>query len=148
MKLKNELKKINFFNPLDWYRFFSKIRFVSFLLVGGTGVLLNLTIVTVLTEFFLGRELYFYSYLIGLFSNLTYNFILFTKITFKTKKNHKKRYVVYITYSLIMSFIQAITVRHIVNVVGVDFYLIVIASIIFVFSIINFMNFKLWLFKD
>lgn len=143
-----ELKKINIWNPFDWYRFLRDQRVVSFILVGASGALLNLTLVAIFTELVFGREGYFYAYLIGLFSNLTYNFILFSKSTFKTKENHAKRYLVFITYSLIMSGIQAITVRYSVDFIGVEWYLLVIATIIGLFSVLNFLVYKLWLFKE
>lgn len=148
-----ELKKIfdslpnNFFSIKEWLIFFYKIRFIHFLLIGGIGVLINILLTTFFTEFFFGRELYFYAYLIGLFSNLIYNFTFHTIITFKTKDKHKKRFIFYIIYNLFMSVFQAFLIKNIVDSFGVDYYLLVIIGVIGFFFLINFIISKFLIFK-
>lgn len=129
-------------------KYFYKVRFLHFLFVGGTGVLINLLLTWIFTEFVFGLEQYFYGYLIGLFANLVYNFTLHTILTYKTTKKHILRFQIFIVYSLVMSFVQAGVIKVITPIIGLRFYLIVIATVILVFSIINFLVFKLWLFKE
>ncbi len=143
-----EINKINIFNPLDWFRLLHKLRLIHFLLVGGTGVIINITLTAIFTELVFGREMYFYAYLIGLLSNLVYNFTFHTLFTFKTKDRHSVRFFYFIIYNLAMSGLQAIVIKYIVNIVGVDFYLIVIVGVIGFFFIINFIVSKLFLFKN
>ncbi|MDA3855685.1 MAG: GtrA family protein [Candidatus Woesearchaeota archaeon] len=146
-RFKDELKNLNIFNPVDWYFLFLKFRFVHFLLVGGTGVLINILFTAFFAEIVFGREEYFYAYLIGLFSNLVYNFILHTKFTFKTKDKHKRRFTYFIVYNLLMSALQAVIIKSIVDYIGVDYYLLVIVGVIGFFFTINFLVSKLILFK-
>ena len=147
-KIISEIKTINIFNPIDWYKLFYKHRLIHFLFTGGTGVLINIGITGLLTEFVLGRENYFSAYLIGLTANLIYNFTLHTVMTFKTKKNHKSRFTIFIVYSLLMALLQAILINTIVSLIGVDYYLFVIGSVILTFSFITYIFFKLLLFNE
>ena len=125
-----------------------KIRLIHFLFVGGTGVLINLLLTWFFTEFVFGIEQYFYGYLIGLIANLVYNFILHTVLTYKTKKKHMMRFQLFIAYSLIMSFIQAAVIKFITPRIGLEWYLVIIGTVILVFSLLTFVVFKLWLFKE
>lgn len=147
-KIINELKAINIFNPMDWYRLFYRHRLIHFLFTGGTGVLINLAVTAFFAEIIYGRENYFVAYLLGLGSNLIYNFTLHTIMTFKTKSNHKKRFSLFAIYSIVMAVFQAMLTKEIVSLVGVDYYLIVIASIILIFSVVTYFFFKLWLFNE
>lgn len=148
MTFRKELKDMNVFNPKDWYMLFLKFRFIHFLLVGGSGVLINISLTAFFAEVVFGRENYFYAYMIGLFSNLTYNFILHTKFTFKTKSKHKRRFISFIIYNLLMSGLQAVIVKSIIDYIGVDYYLFVIAAVIGFFFTINFVVSKFILFKE
>lgn len=139
---------MNYFNPLDWLKLFYRVRLLHFLLVGGTGVLLNLLMTWFFTEFFFGLEGYFYGYLIGLSVNIVYNFLLHTHVTYKTKKEHMKRFRWFVAYTLVFTFIQALLVRWLTPLIGLEYYLFVIATIIAIGSIITFLIFKLWLFKE
>ena len=118
-------------------------RYLHFLVVGVTGVAINLGITAFLTELVFGRE----QYLIGLAANLLYNFILHTRVTFKTKGNHARRLAIFMAYSLCLAYIQAQCVKWLTAHVGVDWYLVVIASVIFAFSVLTFLLFKFVLFK-
>ena len=145
---KKRIRKINVFNPFDWYYLLLKLRFLHFFLIGGTGVLLNITITAIFAELIFGRELYFYAYLIGLSINLLYNFTFHTLFTFKTKNKHVSRFIYFILYNLIMSFFQALVIKTIVNLIGINYYLFVIVGTIGTFFIINFIISKLFLFKE
>ena len=135
------------FKPKAWYRLLHKHRFIHFLIIGGTGVLLNITLTTLFTELVLGRGRYFYAYLIGLFANLTYNFTLHTIITFMPTERHTRRFFFFIIYYLSMAALQAAIIKTLVDVIGVDYYLPVITATIGVFFVINFFVSKYWLFK-
>lgn len=135
-------------SPLQWAKFLTRIRYAHFLAVGVSGVAINLGLTALFAELVFGREHYFSAYLIGLSVNLLYNFILHTFVTFKTKGNHTRRLVIFTLYSLSLAYIQAQCVRALTDWVGVDWYLVVIASVIFVFSIMTFILFKFVLFKE
>lgn len=123
-------------------------RFVHFFAVGVTGVAINLGITAFFTELVFGREQYFSAYLIGLTANLLYNFVLHTRVTFKTKGNHARRLAIFMAYSLSLAYIQAQCVKWLTAQVGVDWYLVVIASVILTFSVLTFLLFKFVLFKS
>ena len=132
--------------PEAWLVLFDK--YVSFFVTGVTGVTLNLIITWSLTTFVFGVNQYFYGYLIGLAVNLIYNFVRHAIVTFQTQTGHVKRFTLFILYSLGMAGLQAITVRELVDVVGEAYYLLVIATVIFVFSTITFLVCNYWLFND
>jgi len=103
-----DFKKI--YNPIYVFNYLLKKRFIHFLVIGSSGVILNLLITFLLSKFvFLSESVYFgvkgytISFIFGTASNLIYNFILHTKITFNVKENHGKRFVVFICYSILMS---------------------------------------------
>ena len=135
-------------NPINILKLLYKINYLQFFAVGVTGVLINLTIVYTLTEFIFGLENYYTAYLIGLTVNLLYNFLAHTIITFQTKKHHKTRFTYFVIYSLALSGLQAITVRYLTPIIGLEYYLFTIASIIFIFSTVTFVFFKLVLFNE
>lgn len=128
--------------------FLSHSRYLHFFAVGATGVALNLAITAFFAEIVFGRENYFSAYIIGLAINLLYNFTLHTVMTFKTKTKHLRRLTVFIIYSLVLTYLQAYMVKNIVSFVGVNWYLVVIASVILVFSIVTFLLFKFVLFRE
>ncbi len=123
-------------------------RFAHFFIVGTTGVAINLGLTAFFAELVFGRENYFSAYLIGLSANLLYNFTLHTLVTFKTKGNHTLRLTAFVAYSLGLAYVQAQTVQFFVDRVGVDWYLVVIGSVILVFSVLTFFLFKFALFKE
>lgn len=138
----------DFFSPLWWIAFLHRVRYLHFFAVGISGVGLNLAITVGLTEFFLGREHYFTAYLIGLGANLIYNFVLHTVVTFKTEGSHARRLLLFLGYSIALAYLQTRVVRYLTDLVGVDWYAIIIASVILVFSIFTFILFKFVLFKE
>ncbi|MCK5022605.1 MAG: GtrA family protein [Candidatus Aenigmarchaeota archaeon] len=145
---KEEITPKNAINPKFMFRLLYKHKYIHFFSTGVTGVIMNLFTVWFTTEFIFGLENYFYGYLVGLAINLTYNFTAHTILTFKTKTEHVKRFIIFITYSLVMSFIQAVIIKTITPIIGLHYYIFVIAGIIFIFSIFSFLLFKVWMFKD
>lgn len=128
---------------------FLRLRFVRFVLVGGTGALINLGITFVLTHFVFQRlDLYFYAYLIGTASNLCYNFTLYTISVFKTRETHMARFALFIGYSIAMTAAQAIVVNRVTPLVGLHWYLVVIAAVIIMGACINYFVFKHLLFRS
>ena len=136
------------FNPVFIFHLLYKYKYIHFFLTGVTGVVLALLITWSLTEYVFGLENYFTSYLIGLTINLIYNFVLHTKISFNTKNNHPKRFVIFVIYSLLMASLQAVTVKTLTPIVGIEFYLFVIASIILIYSTVSFFIFKFIIFLE
>lgn len=137
-----------YLSPLWWAHFLRETRYLHFFSVGMSGVLLNLAITAFFTELVFGRENYFSAYLIGLTVNLLYNFALHTLVTFKTKGHHAKRMVAFFAYSISLAYIQAQVVRIVTSWVGVDWYLVVIATVILSFSAVTFLLFKFILFRN
>ena len=175
-KIKDYLKREeitlrNLLNLRFLLKFFYKTRYLHFCITGTTGVLLNLFFSWLFVEFiFLESEYLIFNFLvmsttlgviIGQTINLIYNFSLHTKMTFKTKKDHKKRFTIFIVYSLFITYAVIVplililrnffeyTFPHIYLRFLVGFeYLVASAIIILFFSIFNFIVFKIWLFKE
>lgn len=122
--------------------------YTQFFIVGVLGVSVQLFVTWFFTYFVFGLERYFMGYLIGLFVTLLFNFILHTFFTFKTKSNHGKRFFLFVLDYVAMIFIQAFMVRYFTAFFGVQYYLLVIAGIIFALSNLNFLFFKFFIFKN
>ena len=133
--------------PFVW-NLLVRYRYVHFFATGVSGVLINLSVTWVLTTFLFGVDRYFTAYIFGIAANLAYNFTLYSIVIFGTKRRHVRRFLVFVIYSLIMTFIQAYIVKIITPVVGYEMYLLVIAATIFVFSTFNFFVFKLSFFRE
>ncbi len=121
-------------------------QYTIFLIVGGTGVCLNLGTIWVLTHYLIGLENYFLAYLIGTAINLAYLFTLHTIQTFRTTHDHGKRLVLFVGYHLAMTAIQASIIKTITPLVGLEYYLFVIGAVIGGFSIVTFLVFRFKLF--
>jgi hypothetical protein len=121
---------------------------LRFLLIGGTGVVGNLAITWFFTEYIFGLENYFDAYLIGICFNLLWNFALYSLWLFKTKRRHVVRFLVFVGYAVMMTWMNTNIVTTITPLVGLQYYLIVIVGTIFVLSVINFFVFKLSIFKE
>ena len=134
-------------HPVRFVQFLHTSRYLHFFVVGVTGVAINLGITAFFAELVFGRENYFSAYLIGLSANLLYNFILHTFVTFKTSGGHIMRLSIFLAYSLMLAYIQAQVVKSVTEFLGINWYLVVIASVIFFFSIVTFILFKFVLFK-
>lgn len=123
-------------------------RYAHFFATGLTGVLLNLLVAWTLTEFIFGVERYFVGYLAGAAVNVTYNFTLHTIMTFRTKKRHVRRFMLFILYSALSAGVQIAVVKTVTDAIGKEYYLIVIASTIFFLSLVSFLFFKYLLFNE
>lgn len=123
-------------------------RYVSFFLTGASGAMLNLGVTWLLTTYVFGIDQYFYGYAVGLGSNLVYNFVRHSLVTFQTRDGHWKRFAAFILYSLVMTGLQYVVVRNIVSLTGEQFYLLVIAGVIAVFSTVTFLVCNYWLFNE
>ena len=153
MKLFNFLKEKdlvswNFLNIFLWWQVLWDAKIIQFILVGGSGVLLQLGSTFLLTKYIFGLDLYYLGYSIGLILNLIYNFLMHTFFTFKSKSGHSKRFFLFIVYSLSMALFQYVFVRIIVSLIGNELYLLVISLTVLISSLITFLIFKFWLFKD
>ena len=121
--------------------------FLKFSFSSGLGVLTNLLITFALTEFLFGRDNYFYAYMIGLTVGLLVQFILHIKYTFKISNNISQKFQLFMSYSVIMTLIQAITVRSITSFIGVNYYIFIITFVICIFYFINYIINKIIIFK-
>ena len=135
-------------NPIKLFTIVTKYRFLHYLVVGGTGVLLNLLLIWLLTRFVFGLQHYFTAYLIGVTFNFLYNFVAYTFVVFGTTRRHVARLFVFVIYGLSLLFLQAYIIRTLTPIVGLQWYLLVIASVIGIFSLLSFFVFKLSLFKE
>lgn len=134
--------------PRDLMRIIVKYRYLNFFIVGIGGVVLALFTTWGLTSFVFGLERYFIAYLIGVAVALSFNFVMYSLTVFNTAKDHIKRFVVFIAYSVGMTGLQAFFVHTLTTLVGVEWYLLVIAFVVFFASFFNFILFKLSLFRE
>lgn len=125
-----------------------RLRLIQYGLVGVSGALLNVGITWLLTEYFLGVDRYTIAFGIGIVVNIIYNFVLHTTTVFHTKKNHYKRFIIYAIYSLFMLYLQTTTAKIITNIIGDQYYLLVVGGVILFYALFNFVVFKLFLFKE
>ena len=109
-------------------------RYVSFFLTGASGAMLNLGVTWLLTTYVFGID--------------QYNFVRHSLVTFQTRDGHWKRFAAFILYSLVMTGLQYVVVRNIVSLTGEQFYLLVIAGVIAVFSTVTFLVCNYWLFNE
>ncbi len=123
-------------------------KFLHFFVTGVLGVLLNLTITWILTTFVYGISRYFTAYLIGTTVNLIFNFTIHSIITFQTKTHHFSRLTGFILYNIGMTAVQASIIKYLTALLGLHYYLLVIAGTIFTFSIGSFIVFKFFLFHE
>lgn len=123
-------------------------KFLHFFVTGVIGVILNLVITWVLTTFVYGINGYFTAYLIGTAVNLLFNFTIHTLITFKTRTRHMRRLLGFVLYNLGMTTVQAVIIKYFTALFGLQYYLLVIAGTIFIFSISSFVIFKFFLFHE
>ena len=137
-----------FLSPARIYGFLIHHRFLQFFIVGSCGVGINLGVTWVLTTYVFGLPDYFFAFIFGIAANLAFNFTLYTIAIFKTKGGHLRRLVIFIVYCLAMTYVQAVVVKAVTPLIGLQYYLLVIAGTILVFSVVNFFVFKLSIFKQ
>lgn len=112
-------------------------KFIQFSVIGGGGLLLNLTVAYYLTD---GLGLwYFWGFLIGVFFNWTFNFLANSFITFRghPKKNYHLKYFLFFAIYLGAFTINSGLVYFATSVMGV-YYLISIAAAALITSLITF----------
>ncbi|OGZ06933.1 MAG: hypothetical protein A2942_01200 [Candidatus Lloydbacteria bacterium RIFCSPLOWO2_01_FULL_50_20] len=123
-------------------------KYFHFFMTGVSGVAINLSLTWFFTTFVFGLPGYFKAYLIGATFNLLYNFTLHTLVTFKTTSRHFSRLIGFIAYSVILTLFQAVIVKYVTEAVGLQYYLLVIATTIFLLSTVTFVIFKFFLFHE
>ena len=121
-------------------------KFFGFLIIGGIGVLINLVVTFLLTEFILGRENYLLGFIIGTLINITYNFITYSLIIFKKRKVDLSRKFLFFMYSIFIVYFQIISVDFLVELLGINWYMIVIIFVIGFLSVLSFLFFKYFIF--
>lgn len=136
------------FEPFHLIDVLLRHRFIHFLFVGGGGLVIGLGVTWLLTTFLFGLEGYFTAYLIGTAAALAFNFTMYTLVIFRTSREHMRRLVVYFVYIVVVIIIQAIIVKMLTPRIGLEWYLIIITVVIGIFSVINFLVFKLSIFKE
>ncbi len=134
--------------PRRIYLLLMRHGYLQFFLVGGGGVILNLGVTWALTTFVFGLTHYFTAYLIGIGANLVWSFVLYSFAIFKTKSDHVRRLVLFTVYFVVVTWFNTLIVKTITPLVGLRYYLLVIAATIMLLSTINFFVFKLSLFKE
>jgi putative flippase GtrA len=123
-------------------------QFFNFLIIGGTGTLLNLSITWLVVTFVLGLENYFFGTMIGLSANILYNFTFYTRAVFKTQKNHVRRLIIFSIYSTIIALLYATFVKVATPVVGAPYYILVSIGAILFFAVVNYLVLKTSIFKE
>ncbi len=122
--------------------------YAKFFVTGVTGVALNISLAWLLTTYVFGVERYMIGYAIGTVVNFCFNFALHTWLTFNTKKQHTRRFIYFVAYSLLHVVAQVSIVSKLTAYFGTQHYLIIIASTILLLSFVNFFVFKLSLFNN
>ena len=123
-------------------------KFTQTLLTGGSGALLSLLVTSILTEFVFSREQYFTAYLVGVAVGVMYVFAIFIRVVFKTDTHVWKRFAFFSLYMTFLVVLQTFAVKSIVSIVGVDWYLVVIACVIGILSFINYFVYKNFIFAN
>lgn len=136
------------FHPFRVVDILLRYRFMHFLVVGGGGAILGIGLTWLLTTFVFGLGGYFSAYLVGTAVALAFNFTMYSLVIFRTSQKHMRRLSVYFVYILGIILIQAVCVKTLTPLVGLRFYLLVIVFVIGFFSLINFLVFKLSIFKE
>ena len=151
--------------------FAHKVRYLHFFAIGSTSVVLNLFLTWLFVEFVFLKSEYLifdlkfkdstFGFIIGETVGLTYNFCLNAIITFRTRKKLKRRFVLFVLYSLLMTYLAVFPatlilrnyLEYVFALINLNFlvgaaYLIAASLVILFFSFFNFVLFKIWLFKD
>jgi putative flippase GtrA len=123
-------------------------KLIKFLLVGTSGIALNL-IITGLLQQFVFEESYFYlASIIGTLVNLLYNFFLHTFFTFETKQKHKRRFTFFTVYTISLATIQEIIIATITPILGLEYLIVFKAAIVACFAVVTYIFFNFILFKE
>jgi len=121
--------------------------YIKYNIIGGAGVILNLAITFLLTEFLLGRQNYIYAFIIGNIFNIAYNYVTYIKYIFPAKGLTLQKKAFFVAYSMTIAFAQIVFSKVLVSFTGVDLYLPVLIIVIGALSIVSFFLFKSHLFN-
>ncbi|MFH1453569.1 MAG: GtrA family protein [Armatimonadota bacterium] len=113
-------------------------------MIGGAGGAL----VNILTSYTLTEKLkiyYLYSVAIGGVGNITFNFFFHRFITFKVTDKPFQRYVKIFVVNIFYGILTLLAVRGMVEIWHINYNIALIIAII-IFSVINFIANKLWVF--
>lgn len=122
-------------------------KFINYLIAGGIGVLLNLIVTVTLTEFFLGRENYFFAFVAGTVVNITYNFYVYSFFIFKKKNIPLNRGIMFYAYSLFTVYMQLVLTDALVSIFGINYYFPIIVFVIGTLAVISFVVFNFYIFR-
>ena len=134
-------------HPINTLEHFLRQEFVLFLMIGASGVLLSLLVLLISVEFFLGRENYIVGFIISYIVNLIYNFFFYAKL-FKKEKKKLIAFIKFIIYILIHYHALKYSTITLVEMTSEDYYFIITAILIFLYSIVNYFCFKKWVFNN
>lgn len=129
-------------------RLFSKLTGSGFLRfsVSGAGVLIFTLILTyVFTRVF--HFYYLYSYIVVLLAATVLNYILTTKIIFRTKKTYRMRFLYYILSLVVFYFADIMLTRFLTESLLIWYMASIFISRI-VFFLLKFIYYKNYLFND
>lgn len=120
---------------------------LSTLATGGSGALLSIVITYLCVEYLFGKEGYFTAYLTGVAIGVIYAFAVFAFAVFKTTEHLLRRFAIFSAYMALLVVVQSVIVRVAVSVVGVDYYLVVIALTIAALSLVNHLVYSRYIFR-
>ena len=124
---------------------FSQSGFLRFI-VSGAGVLIFTLILTyILTEVF--HFYYLYSYIIVLLTATILNYILATKIIFRTKEKYKRRFLYYIISLTVFYFADIFLARFLTESLMIWYMVSIFLSRV-VFFLLKYIYYKKILFND
>jgi putative flippase GtrA len=121
--------------------------YIKTMAVSGSGALVSILITAGLTEYVFGREHYFTAYIIGVAIGVVYAFIMLSKKVFQGDRNHGKRFMWFSLYMALLVVLQTLVVKSLVGMLGVSWYLPVIAGTMLVVSFISFAVYKYFIFR-
>lgn len=120
-------------------------QYLLFILGGGTGALINISITYTLTEFF--QIWYLLSFVIGGICNILFNFLFHVKITFQASKDFFTRLMKFFIVSITYGVVSIALVKFLVDTLQL-YYLVAVVSVIGALSIINFLINKHLIFQN
>lgn len=127
---------------IDTFYKFSK--YLTFVIGGGLGLLINLIITIILSEIFGVKETI--SYVFGLGANVLFNFAYHKYITFQVKDKTRERFSKFAIITLAITGINYILVYFSIEILGI-FYIVSIITITLFISVLNYLVNKIWVFK-
>ncbi len=120
-------------------------KYIKFIIGGGLGLLANVIVTFMLTEF-MGVP-FRASYILGLAANIIFNFIFHMVVTFKTKEKASIRFVKFVpltlsiaaaNYLFVRIFTELIIISLIAGILGGYYKYVVIVLVTAAISVINY----------